>query len=615
MKKILSFCMAALLLLALAAPAAAAANKNLSGATFSMTDVVRNKKVTFRGGSGKPTVLLFGGVGSCANTGAYIADLLLLLRLADGVTPQVYVVDVQSNDKKTMRGVLGGDALPDDVFVGTEDLGEADGLIIQCLSALYGGGVYSYTLPLAVYLDASGEIKTGSTGSVARSGIADALGQIGVRVDTDALCAAVPFEVRYLQTEARKELQAVNALRTGDAWYWNPDNKTKTTEKNLKALTYDYALERVAMQRALELIVLYDHARPNGEDCFSAFDEQNYACGRGGENIACGQKTAAEVQTDWEETNKDYGGQGHRRNMLGRSFTAFGCACVEYNGVRFWVQEFSDTVNEAKKTPAQDGTAVRTVSVAVGDIQGWSVSPASLAVGVGQTVNLYETVSVRMTCDLNLHIRHILGRDAGLLETAFRPAWTVDDPTVASVAADGTLTGKTTGEAALSAALPQRGKEISLHLEVRDAAVDNRPVTDPVRRVGDRLYCVPGATLFDVIGFCGQDTMFDLRLNGVDLITLPDTAVTGLKVYAGGESLQIVIMGDSDADGAITASDARIALRVAVGLEDRADDAATRVACDVDGEAGVSASDARLILRGAVGLERPESWFLSVTES
>ena len=58
--------------------------------------------------------------------------------------------------------------------------------------------------------------------------------------------------------------------------------------------------------------------------------------------------------------------------------------------------------------------------------------------------------------------------------------------------------------------------------------------------------------------------------------------------------------GDLDGDGNLTAADARIALRIAVGLEQAS--AALRRRADVDLDGGVTAADARLILRAAVGL-------------
>ena len=61
-------------------------------------------------------------------------------------------------------------------------------------------------------------------------------------------------------------------------------------------------------------------------------------------------------------------------------------------------------------------------------------------------------------------------------------------------------------------------------------------------------------------------------------------------------------MGDVDADGEITAADARLVLRAAVGLEDFT--AAQKALADPDADGEITAADARLVLRAAVGLER-----------
>ena len=59
--------------------------------------------------------------------------------------------------------------------------------------------------------------------------------------------------------------------------------------------------------------------------------------------------------------------------------------------------------------------------------------------------------------------------------------------------------------------------------------------------------------------------------------------------------------GDANMDGIITAADARLILRLAVGFDDGLDDA-QKAKADYDGENGVTASDARTTLRVAVGL-------------
>lgn len=59
--------------------------------------------------------------------------------------------------------------------------------------------------------------------------------------------------------------------------------------------------------------------------------------------------------------------------------------------------------------------------------------------------------------------------------------------------------------------------------------------------------------------------------------------------------------GDVNGDGKITSTDARLALRAAVGLEDLSE--AVRRIADANGDGKLNSSDARLILRVAVGLE------------
>ena len=64
-------------------------------------------------------------------------------------------------------------------------------------------------------------------------------------------------------------------------------------------------------------------------------------------------------------------------------------------------------------------------------------------------------------------------------------------------------------------------------------------------------------------------------------------------------------LGDIDNDGHVTASDARIALRAAVGLDSLSSTQKARA--NVDGDSSVTAADARLILRVAVQLAEVSS--------
>ena len=66
------------------------------------------------------------------------------------------------------------------------------------------------------------------------------------------------------------------------------------------------------------------------------------------------------------------------------------------------------------------------------------------------------------------------------------------------------------------------------------------------------------------------------------------------------------VLGDVDIDGSVTAADARLALRAAVGLENYKSGSDKFKRADYDGSGVIEASDARSILRVAVGLSGNE---------
>ena len=178
-----------------------------------------------------------------------------------------------------------------------------------------------------------------------------------------ASAKTVKITGKYYQTDARKMLSKINKFRTGSqAWYYTPEG-SKTYEKGLKKLKYDYSLEKVAMKRAAEIARSFSHTRPNGTLCFSAYPKGYMAMG---ENIAMGTSYIMGMNSTfelWQETNQPYAGQGHRRNMLSNYFTCVGVACFEVNGCKYWVQEFGSPTLNKKKTKACNG--VKTVKIKV----------------------------------------------------------------------------------------------------------------------------------------------------------------------------------------------------------------------------------------------------------
>ena len=176
----------------------------------------------------------------------------------------------------------------------------------------------------------------------------------------------VNISVEYGQTEAREILDMINEARTNSeyTWYWNMDDTTKTYCTDLKELKYDYDLERVAMKRAAEIALSYDHERPIGGKVWDIYKQENISSYYTGENIAAGQTTASQVNFDWREDDKTYAKQGHRRNMLSSEFNCVGIGHVYYNRTHYWVEVFANRPEiNTTEIPAND--SIKTVSVSV----------------------------------------------------------------------------------------------------------------------------------------------------------------------------------------------------------------------------------------------------------
>ncbi|MCR5061069.1 MAG: CAP domain-containing protein [Saccharofermentans sp.] len=175
----------------------------------------------------------------------------------------------------------------------------------------------------------------------------------------------ISFEVEYRQTDARSMLDMLNDWRTsGTAWYWNSTNTAKVNTGVLPAMTYDYNLEQIAMQRAREIILSWGHQRADGRSFQSWAATDSYDGTKTvAENIAGGsaRTDAAAAFEGWQETNANYSGQGHRRTMLDSEYTAVGIAHIYYNGTHYWVQEFGYSNSGASAFSAVD----RTMSVSV----------------------------------------------------------------------------------------------------------------------------------------------------------------------------------------------------------------------------------------------------------
>jgi uncharacterized protein YkwD len=265
-----------------------------------------------------------------------------------------------------------------------------------------------------------------------------------MRVKADDFAVTGTFN----QTDARNSLKDINAFRTGsDAWYWNQSNSQKMYQTGLGNLVYDYDLEQIAMQRAVEIALTFEHTRPDGTSWFTA---RYNGTASYGENIAAGYASAHAAYVGFREDNEKYAGQGHRRNMLDTSYKAVGLASFTYNGITFFVQEFSSFVKNTTATTALNGTGTRTVSLDMSKF-----SPQVRFSTDRFTLSYLEETDMPVA-ELYLVSASTFGNGLKIPKTTYTCSVTIDTPDIAS-SSGGKITGRRAGDGSISAAIRYNG--------------------------------------------------------------------------------------------------------------------------------------------------------------
>ena len=289
------------------------------------------------------------------------------------------------------------------------------------------------------------------------------------------------------QESARSMLSMINDWRTGgDAWYYNIQGQ-KVQCGVLSALTYDYNLEQIALQRAYEIALCFSHDRPDGTDCFTC----KYNGTRSwGENIAMGSKTAADAFDQWKEENCNYNFQGHRRNMLGAdvTFRAIGIAHVKVNGYDFWVQEFGMTNSGAQATAAITGEQYGTVAIDTSAMEFYFFSGTLSKVDYEDTVDL-PFVAGFYYCD------DTYGNGFYIPPTSItNVTWTSSDPSILRINNNKTVTAVGAGSCTLTATGVFEGKTYTCSINSRGASVNIESSADITASVPDVYFDINGVT-------------------------------------------------------------------------------------------------------------------------
>ncbi len=341
---------------------------------------------------------------------------------------------------------------------------------------------------------------------------------------------------------ARAMLSMMNDWRTGGTgWYWNSDNKTKYQCGKLSALTYDYNLEQIALQRAYEVAVSFSHTRPDGSRCFSC--TYNNTSSRA-ENIAAGNSTTSATFTQWQENNDMYDGQGHRRTMLSSNYTCVGIAHVKLDGVDFWVQEFGSSNSGAASTTAIKGSKTGTVAMDISSatFSLYATSSTFSSMSAGTTKNLpslsgaYKTASTWGSKGLTVPSSALTNL-----------TWKSDNTSVVKISNNSTATAVGSGSCKLTATVTCNGKSYTYSMNV---SVSKTPISS-----NDVTYTVPtcyysmGAALTPkpVLKFGGktlvEGTDYDISgySNNTAVTNYANISITGKGNFSGTRTIQFSI--------------------------------------------------------------------------
>ena len=105
--------------------------------------------------------------------------------------------------------------------------------------------------------------------------------------------------------------------------------------EGLDPLLEDPELDALAEIRADEIIIYFEHERPDGSDCFTVM--KDYKCTLCGENIAAGQGDPKDVVEAWMNS------PGHRANIMNKDFKKIGVGYSEGGEYgKYWAQLFAD---------------------------------------------------------------------------------------------------------------------------------------------------------------------------------------------------------------------------------------------------------------------------------
>lgn len=148
--------------------------------------------------------------------------------------------------------------------------------------------------------------------------------------ETSENLVMIRVEGQLEETDRDAFLERINAIRKEacEEGVNNPVNGEPLTEADYVPLQWSYALEEIAVLRAVESTILQDHVRPDGRECFTAAPEGvSYTM----ETLAWGFESAADAVEGWYSEKSSYveadgGPAGHYMALINPENQSVGIA-------------------------------------------------------------------------------------------------------------------------------------------------------------------------------------------------------------------------------------------------------------------------------------------------
>ena len=288
-------------------------------------------------------------------------------------------------------------------------------------------------------------------------------------------------------------------------------------------------------------------------------------------------------------------------------------AGVYCNDCQKYVSGHTETAVDANAHKWDNGTITTTATCKVNGEKVYTCQnnashkkTENLGVNASNHVNTRNVAEVKATCTAKGTTAGVYCNDcqkyiSGHAEIAINPANHVNTKNVPETPATFETVGYTAGVYCNDCK-----KYISGHTEIprlvpvftdsKDAKVN-----------GNDILSNNGLTAAQLLSQAGKGAV--IRTSDGKAVENTSLIGTGMILtMADGSKKEIVVYGDVDGNGKITAADARKALRASVSLEKYKETSAQYKAANVESKNKISASDARLILRASVGLEDAKKW-------